>query len=70
MSKSVSSNGTSVVHNASKYMPEITNFALDHDHLHCIIALGTFQIRAELMMFGMPIKDVRLMKRKDTGKSR
>ena len=25
------------------------------------------QIRAELMMFGAPIKEVRLMKRKDTG---
>lgn len=27
------------------------------------------QIRAELMMLGTPVKDVRLMRRKDTGES-
>ena len=27
------------------------------------------QIRAELMMFGAPVKEVRLMKRKDTGEN-
>ncbi len=34
-----------------------------------LIDTRCFQIRAELMMFGAPIKEVRLMKRKDTGEN-